>query len=123
MSPYFLKWNEGFLVLGTQFAGGIFLGTALMHFQSTPPAQATEEDSSGTPLTRDLANVSVRISVNEFVEVFLLVRNFAPTASINHLLSRGYTAHKAISVDTPHSKFLAVLFGIVVVSVVTIWDT
>ncbi|KAM1041133.1 hypothetical protein ACFX13_031094 [Malus domestica] len=32
MSPYFLKWNEGFLVLGSQFAGGIFLGTALMHF-------------------------------------------------------------------------------------------
>ncbi|XP_021803200.1 zinc transporter 11-like, partial [Prunus avium] len=34
MSPYFLKWNEGFLVLGTQFAGGVFLGTALMHFLS-----------------------------------------------------------------------------------------
>ncbi|CAN6694863.1 unnamed protein product [Malus baccata var. baccata] len=34
MSSYFFKWNEGFLILGTQFAGGIFLGTALMHFQS-----------------------------------------------------------------------------------------
>ncbi|XP_062078825.1 zinc transporter 11-like [Humulus lupulus] len=34
LSPYFLKWNEGFLVLGTQFAGGVFLGTALMHFLS-----------------------------------------------------------------------------------------
>nr|GLL22520.1 zinc transporter 11-like [Ipomoea trifida] len=34
ISPYFLKWNEGFLVLGTQFAGGVFLGTALMHFLS-----------------------------------------------------------------------------------------
>ncbi|KAK9209864.1 hypothetical protein WN944_002232 [Citrus x changshan-huyou] len=34
VSPYFLKWNEGFLVLGTQFAGGVFLGTALMHFLS-----------------------------------------------------------------------------------------
>ncbi|XP_052178755.1 zinc transporter 11-like [Diospyros lotus] len=34
MSPYFMKWNEGFLVLGTQFAGGVFLGTALMHFLS-----------------------------------------------------------------------------------------
>ncbi|KAJ8774360.1 hypothetical protein K2173_011609 [Erythroxylum novogranatense] len=32
VSPYFLKWNEGFLVMGTQFAGGVFLGTALMHF-------------------------------------------------------------------------------------------
>ncbi|KAJ6849199.1 zinc transporter 2-like [Iris pallida] len=34
VSPYFLKWNEGFLVLGTQFAGGVFLGTAMMHFLS-----------------------------------------------------------------------------------------
>ncbi|KAI3510262.1 hypothetical protein L1887_25795 [Cichorium endivia] len=34
ISPYFFKWNEGFLVLGTQFAGGVFLGTALMHFLS-----------------------------------------------------------------------------------------
>ncbi|KAM3302591.1 zinc transporter 11 [Capsicum chacoense] len=34
VSPYFMKWNEGFLVLGTQFAGGVFLGTALMHFLS-----------------------------------------------------------------------------------------
>ncbi|XP_077211217.1 zinc transporter 11 precursor [Tasmannia lanceolata] len=34
ISPYFLKWNDAFLVLGTQFAGGVFLGTALMHFLS-----------------------------------------------------------------------------------------
>ncbi|KAJ8424923.1 hypothetical protein Cgig2_028511 [Carnegiea gigantea] len=34
ISPYFLKWNETFLVLGTQFAGGVFLGTAIMHFLS-----------------------------------------------------------------------------------------
>lgn len=34
ISPYFMKWNEGFLVLGTQFAGGVFLGTAMMHFLS-----------------------------------------------------------------------------------------
>ncbi|KAF7815910.1 zinc transporter 11 [Senna tora] len=34
VSPYALNWNEGFLVLGTQFAGGVFLGTAMMHFLS-----------------------------------------------------------------------------------------
>ncbi|KAL8205804.1 hypothetical protein R6Q57_009355 [Mikania cordata] len=34
VSPYFLKWNEKFLVLGTQFAGGVFLGTGMMHFLS-----------------------------------------------------------------------------------------
>ncbi|TKV95575.1 hypothetical protein SEVIR_9G372300v4 [Setaria viridis] len=34
VSPYFMRWNEAFLALGTQFAGGVFLGTALMHFLS-----------------------------------------------------------------------------------------
>ncbi|XP_027340293.1 zinc transporter 11 [Abrus precatorius] len=42
VSPYVLKWNEGFLVLGTQFAGGVFLGTAMMHFLSD--ANETFED-------------------------------------------------------------------------------
>ncbi|KAF5781160.1 putative zinc/iron permease [Helianthus annuus] len=42
VSPYFLKWNEGLLVLGTQFAGGVFLGTAMMHFLSD--ANETFED-------------------------------------------------------------------------------
>ncbi|OEL34827.1 Zinc transporter 2 [Dichanthelium oligosanthes] len=32
VSPYFMRWNEAFLALGTQFAAGVFLGTALMHF-------------------------------------------------------------------------------------------
>ncbi|XP_061337933.1 zinc transporter 1 [Gastrolobium bilobum] len=39
VSPYFYRWNEAFLFLGTQFAAGVFLGTALMHFLS---------DSAGT---------------------------------------------------------------------------
>ncbi|KAL6647994.1 hypothetical protein ACP70R_012218 [Stipagrostis hirtigluma subsp. patula] len=34
VSPYFMRWNESFLALGTQFAGGVFLGTAMMHFLS-----------------------------------------------------------------------------------------
>ncbi|MED6119032.1 synaptonemal complex protein zip1 [Stylosanthes scabra] len=34
VSPYFLKWNETFLLLGTQFAGGVFLGTSMIHFLS-----------------------------------------------------------------------------------------
>ncbi|GLT56966.1 hypothetical protein SLA2020_299780 [Shorea laevis] len=42
VSPYFFKWKQGFLVLGTQFAGGVFLGTALMHFLSD--ANETFED-------------------------------------------------------------------------------
>ncbi|XP_031254983.1 zinc transporter 2 [Pistacia vera] len=34
VSPYFYRWNESFLLLGTQFAGGVFLGTSMMHFLS-----------------------------------------------------------------------------------------
>ncbi|XP_014497428.1 zinc transporter 11 [Vigna radiata var. radiata] len=34
VSPYFYRWNESFLLLGTQFAAGVFLGTSLMHFLS-----------------------------------------------------------------------------------------
>lgn len=34
VSPYFYRWNQSFLLLGTQFAGGVFLGTSLMHFLS-----------------------------------------------------------------------------------------
>lgn len=34
VSPYYLRWNEVFLLLGTQFAGGVFLGTSMMHFLS-----------------------------------------------------------------------------------------
>ncbi|XP_071719614.1 zinc transporter 2-like [Rutidosis leptorrhynchoides] len=34
ISPYFYRWNESFLLLGTQFAGGVFLGTSLIHFLS-----------------------------------------------------------------------------------------
>ncbi|XP_031490043.1 zinc transporter 2-like [Nymphaea colorata] len=34
ISPYFCKWDEGFLLVGTQFAGGVFLGTAMIHFLS-----------------------------------------------------------------------------------------
>lgn len=42
VSPYFMRWNEAFLALGRQFAGGVFLGTAMMHFLSD--ANETFED-------------------------------------------------------------------------------
>lgn len=43
--------------------------------------------------------------------------------SINHLLSKGYSTLNKVSVDTPHHRFLAVLFGVGVIAVVMIWDT
>lgn len=43
--------------------------------------------------------------------------------SINHLLSKGYKPLNKVAVDTPHYRFLAVLFGVGVIAVVMIWDT
>ncbi|KAL2610921.1 hypothetical protein R1flu_022613 [Riccia fluitans] len=34
VSPYFFRWSYGFLALGIQFAGGVFLATAMLHFLS-----------------------------------------------------------------------------------------
>lgn len=47
VSPYFYRWNESFLLFGTQFAGGVFLGTSLLHFLSD--ANETFEDLSTKP--------------------------------------------------------------------------
>ncbi|XP_016652339.1 PREDICTED: zinc transporter 11-like [Prunus mume] len=258
MSPYFLKWNEGFLVLGTQFAGGVFLGTALMHFLSDsnktfqsltekeypfafmlasvgflitmladcvvsyvyakqegsdlevqgtlrqghgsghhPATVGSVGDSillivalcfhsffegiaigvaktkaeawkalwtvsvhkiiaaiaMGIALLRMLPNrpflscmayafvfgisspvgVGVGITIDSTTQGATADWLFAISiglscgvfiyVSINHLLSKGYTAQQAVSVDKPHYKFLAVLFGIGVISVAMFWDS
>ncbi|MBA0816471.1 hypothetical protein Gohar_001132 [Gossypium harknessii] len=238
VSPYFLKWNQGFLVLGTQFAGGVFLGTAIMHFLSD--ANETFEDlttkqypfafmltcvgylvtmvadsvvsyvygkgkgsschtydlelhGTGTGTDAACERSSSLSSVSSFGDSVLLIvalcfhSIFAAIAmgiallrmipdrpflsciayafafaisspagvaigiildattegvmadwifaismglacgvfiyvSINHLLSKGYTPHKTVSVDKPHYKFLAVLLGVGVIAVVMIWD-
>ncbi|XP_021833907.1 zinc transporter 11-like [Prunus avium] len=248
-----LKWNEGFLVLGTQFAGGVFLGTALMHFLSDsnktfqsltekeypfafmlasvgflitmladcvvsyvyakqegsdleghdsghghhPATVGSVGDSillivalcfhsffegiaigvaktkaeawkalwtvsvhkiiaaiaMGIALLRMLPNrpflscmayafmfaisspvgVGVGITIDSTTQgatedwLFAISIGLACGVfiyvSINHLLSKGYTAQKAVSVDKPHYKFLAVMFGIGVISVAMFWDS
>ncbi|KAK2967270.1 hypothetical protein RJ640_004836 [Escallonia rubra] len=56
ISPYFMKWNEGFLVLGTQFAAGVFLGTALMHFLSDSNETFEDLTSKAYPFAFMLAS-------------------------------------------------------------------
>lgn len=63
-----------------------------------------------------LADWIYAISMGVACGVFIYV-------SINHLLSKGYVPLKSVSFDTPHYKFLAVLFGVGVIAVVMIWDT
>ncbi|XP_066390954.1 zinc transporter 2-like [Miscanthus floridulus] len=80
VSPYFMRWNEAFLALGTQFAGGVFLGTALMHFLSD--ADETFGDllpDSGYPWAFMLACAGYVVTM------------FADVA-ISYVVSRGRTA-------------------------------
>jgi solute carrier family 39 (zinc transporter), member 1/2/3 len=59
MSPYFFRWNEAFLVLGTQFAAGVFLGTSLMHFlaDSADTLSALVPNNNHYPFSYTLACV------------------------------------------------------------------
>ncbi|CAA3013679.1 zinc transporter 2 [Olea europaea subsp. europaea] len=56
VSPYFYRWNESFLLLGTQFAGGVFLGTALMHFLSDSASTFGDLTSKEYPFSFMLAS-------------------------------------------------------------------
>ncbi|MCD7459930.1 hypothetical protein HAX54_042345 [Datura stramonium] len=63
VSPYFLKWNEEFLVIGTQFAGGVFLGTALMHFLSDSNETFGELTSKEYPFAFMLASAGYLLTM------------------------------------------------------------
>ncbi|KAK6149400.1 hypothetical protein DH2020_016925 [Rehmannia glutinosa] len=63
ISPYFMKWNEGFLVIGTQFAGGVFLGTALMHFLSDSNETFGELSSKEYPFAFMLATAGYLLTM------------------------------------------------------------
>ncbi|KAL6878514.1 hypothetical protein ACP4OV_012684 [Aristida adscensionis] len=83
VSPYFMRWNESFLALGTQFAGGVFLGTAMMHFLSD--ANETFQDllpDSGYPYAFMLACAGyVLTMLADCVISFLVSRGRAGDAS------------------------------------------
>ena len=55
ISPCFVKWSNGLLVLGTQFAGGVFLGTATMHFLSDSNETFQDKTSKEYPFAFMLA--------------------------------------------------------------------
>ncbi|XP_078155035.1 zinc transporter 2-like [Carex rostrata] len=63
ISPYFFKWNEAFLVFGTQFAGGVFLGTAMMHFLSDSNQSFEDLTDKGYPFAFMLACVGYLITM------------------------------------------------------------
>jgi len=56
VSPYFCRWNESFLLLGTQFAGGVFLGTSLIHFLSDSAGRFADLTTKTYPFAFMLAS-------------------------------------------------------------------
>ncbi|GAB4845997.1 hypothetical protein Ancab_025001 [Ancistrocladus abbreviatus] len=63
ISPCFFEWNDSFLVLGTQFAGGVFLGTALMHFLSDSNETFEDLTSKDYPFAFMLASSGYLITM------------------------------------------------------------
>ncbi|XP_062215344.1 zinc transporter 2-like isoform X3 [Phragmites australis] len=102
VSPYFMRWNEAFLALGTQFAGGVFLGTALMHFLSD--ANETFEDllpDSGYPYAFLLACAGYVVTMLADCVISFVVsrgRGTAPGAGVGAVeLGEGKEAHGSSS--------------------------
>ncbi|XP_062211524.1 zinc transporter 2-like isoform X2 [Phragmites australis] len=93
VSPYFMRWNEAFLALGTQFAGGVFLGTALMHFLSD--ANETFGDllpDSGYPYAFMLACAGYAVTMLADVVISFVVsrgRRTAPGGGVAAGLEEG----------------------------------
>ncbi|KAF0933637.1 hypothetical protein E2562_018870 [Oryza meyeriana var. granulata] len=63
VSPYFYRWNESFLLLGTQFAAGVFLGTSLMHFLADSTATFKGLTSNQYPFSFMLTCVGFLITM------------------------------------------------------------
>ncbi|KAK3007364.1 hypothetical protein RJ639_016040, partial [Escallonia herrerae] len=63
VSPYFYRWNENFLLLGTQFAGGVFLGTSLIHFLSDSASTFGELTTKSYPFAFMLASAGYLLTM------------------------------------------------------------
>ncbi|CAL9061711.1 unnamed protein product [Musa banksii] len=63
VSPYFFRWNESFLLLGTQFAGGVFLGTSLMHFLADASSTFMDRTSNPYPFAFMLASTGYLLTM------------------------------------------------------------
>ncbi|KAI3423674.1 uncharacterized protein J3R85_010885, partial [Psidium guajava] len=84
MSPYFFRWNEAFLLLGTQFAGGVFLGTSLMHFLSDSTSTFGELTDKGYPFSFMLASAGYLLTMLGDCVIVYVTRNAADGDSANH---------------------------------------
>lgn len=85
ISPYFYRWNETFLLLGTQFAGGVFLGTALMHFLSDSAETFGELTTKTYPFSFMLASAGYLLTMLGDCIVVFVVGNSEKEAKVEEL--------------------------------------
>ncbi|EPS59794.1 hypothetical protein M569_15010, partial [Genlisea aurea] len=80
ISPYFYRWNETFLLLGTQFAAGVFLATALIHFLSDSTSTFAIVTQNGYPLSFMLAAAGYMLTMFGDVVIAHLIRRAGKAA-------------------------------------------
>ncbi|XP_030464341.2 zinc transporter 1 [Syzygium oleosum] len=83
VSPYFFRWNEAFLLLGTQFAGGVFLGTSLMHFLSDSTSTFGTLTDKSYPFSFMLASAGYLLTMLGDCVIVYLTRKVAAVDSAN----------------------------------------
>jgi len=82
VSPYFYRWNESFLLLGTQFAGGVFLGTSLMHFLSDSAETFGNLTTKTYPFAFMLASAGYMLTMLGDCVVMLVTRSSQTEARV-----------------------------------------
>ncbi|XP_027343401.1 zinc transporter 1 [Abrus precatorius] len=82
VSPYFYRWNEAFLLMGTQFAGGVFLGTSLMHFLSDSTETFGELTTKTYPFSFMLASFGYLLTMFGDCVVIFVTSNSEKKAKV-----------------------------------------
>ncbi|KAL9322899.1 hypothetical protein ACSQ67_010952 [Phaseolus vulgaris] len=85
VSPYFYRWNETFLLLGTQFAAGIFLGTSLMHFLSDSNETFQDLTTKSYPFAFMLASAGYLLTMLGDCVVLFVIANSKKDAKVLEL--------------------------------------
>ncbi|KAL8139760.1 hypothetical protein V2J09_005781 [Rumex salicifolius] len=99
VSPCVFRWNDAFLVVGTQFAGGVFLGTALMHFLSDANETFGDLTSKEYPFAFMLASVGYLLTMLADCAILYLYKRQEQTH--NRDSEEGKSANGTTNVITP----------------------
>ncbi|KAH7678125.1 Zinc/iron permease protein [Dioscorea alata] len=103
VSPYFLRWNESFLLLGTQFAGGIFLGTSLMHFLADSTENFGDLTTKNYPFSFMLASFGYVLTMLGDCIIHAVTQSSGREAKVQIEEGRSINTYQ---VENPHLGFV-----------------